>query len=65
MHRKSIWTRRRFFGLFALLWGGGILAYKFLGGGDATRGTYATGQTAAFVFATVLFLVGGYYMAKR
>jgi hypothetical protein len=53
----------RVFGAIGVIWGGLMLVNAFLGGPQGS-GSYAAGQTAALVFAVLLVLVGGYYLAK-
>ena len=57
--------RNRIFGAIGLIWGSLILVTAFLRGGPQGSGSYAAGQTAALVFAVLLVVVGGYYLAKR
>ena len=65
MTRRGRWTRRRTFGLTALLCGGSVLGYKFLGGDLAALDTTgATVQMMGFLLATILAIVGFYYAVK-
>ena len=57
-------VRNRIFGAIGVIWGGAILVRALLTGGPQGTGSYAAGQTSAFVFAGLLVLVGGYYFLK-
>jgi hypothetical protein len=56
--------RNRIFGAIGVIWGGLMLVSALLRGGVQGSGAYATGQSAALVFAGFLVLVGGYYLVK-
>jgi hypothetical protein len=56
--------RNRIFGAIGVIWGGLMLVSALLRGGPQGSGAYAAGQNAALVFAVLLVLVGGYYLAK-
>jgi hypothetical protein len=61
---RRCFMRNRIFGGIGLIWGGAILVRAFLRGGPEGSGAYASGQTAALVFAALMVLVGGYYLVK-
>jgi hypothetical protein len=55
----------RLIGVIGVLWGGGILLFRLLSGGQAqAKGAYAAGQGIGWIFGLVLFLVGIYYLAR-
>lgn len=55
----------RFIGVISVLWGGGLLLFKLLSGGQAqANDAYAAGQSAGWIFGLVLFLVGIYYLVR-
>ncbi|HEV7378048.1 MAG TPA: hypothetical protein VGN95_25430 [Pyrinomonadaceae bacterium] len=55
----------RFIGLIGVLWGGGLLLFKLLSGGQAQgNGAYTAGQGMGWVFGLALFLVGIYYLVR-
>jgi hypothetical protein len=55
----------RLIGMIGVLWGGGLLLFRLLSGGQAqANGAYAAGQSAGWVFGLVLFLVGIYYLVR-
>ena len=56
--------RYRIFGAIGVVWGGAILLRAYLAGGPAGTGAYRNGQIAAFVFAALMVIVGGYYLIK-
>jgi hypothetical protein len=56
--------RNRVFGAIAVLWGGAILGKGYFSGGPVGSGAYRDGQIAAFIFAALLVLAGGYYLIK-
>ena len=56
--------RNRIFGAIGVIWGGVMLVSALFRGGPQGSGAYAAGQNAALVFAVLLVLVGGYYLAK-
>jgi hypothetical protein len=56
--------RNRIFGGIGVVCGGLMLVSAFLRGGPQGSGAYASGQTAALVFAVLLVLVGGYYLRR-
>jgi hypothetical protein len=58
--------RNRIFGAIGILWGGGLLLFKLLGGGGQPQGSgaYGAGQTGGLIFAGVLLTVGMYYFVK-
>jgi ankyrin repeat protein len=59
-------TKNRIFGLIGVVWGGGILLARLARGSAdvAVNPAYASGQTTAVVFGTVMLLVGLYYLIK-
>ena len=56
--------RNRIFGAIGVTWGGLMLVSSFMRGGPQGSGAYAAGQTGALVFAVLLVVIGGYYLAK-
>jgi hypothetical protein len=56
--------RNRIFGAIGMTWGGLMLVSSFMRGGPQGSGAYAAGQTGALVFAVLLVMIGGYYLAK-
>jgi hypothetical protein len=55
----------RLIGVIGVLWGGGMLLFGLLSGGQAqVKGAYAAGQSVGWLFGLVLFLTGIYYLAK-
>ena len=56
--------RNRIFGAIGVTWGGLMLISSFMRGGPQGSGAYAAGQTGALVFAVLLVVIGGYYLAK-
>jgi hypothetical protein len=56
--------RNRIFGAIGVTWGGLMLVSSFMRGGPQGSGAYAAGQTGALVFAVLLVMIGGYYLAK-
>lgn len=57
--------RNRILGAIAILWGGGILLSKLLGGSQVEgNGAYAAGQTVALIFGGLMFIVGVYLLIK-
>jgi hypothetical protein len=56
--------RNRIFGAIGVTWGGLMLISSFMRGDPQGSGAYAAGQTGALVFAVLLVVIGGYYLAK-
>jgi hypothetical protein len=54
----------RILGAIGVLWGGVLLVRAYRGGGPVGSGAFRNGQIAALAFATLLVLVGGYYLIK-
>jgi hypothetical protein len=55
----------RFIGAIGVLWGGGLLLFKLLSGGQTqANGAYAAGQGMGWIFGLALFLVGIYYLVR-
>jgi hypothetical protein len=61
---RSGFMRNRIFGAIGVTWGGLMLVSSFMRGGPQGSGAYAAGQTGALVFAVLLVMIGGYYLAK-
>jgi hypothetical protein len=57
--------RNRILGAIVALWGGGLLLFQLLGGGQAqANGAYGAGQTGGLIFGGLLLAVGTYYFFK-
>jgi hypothetical protein len=57
--------RNRILGAVGVLWGGGLLLFQLLGGGQTqAKGGYGTGQTAGLIFGGLLLVTGMYYLIK-
>lgn len=56
--------RNRIFGLIGVVWGGAVLISSLVKGGVQGSGAYAAGQSGAMVFASLMLLVGMYYLVK-
>lgn len=57
--------RNRIFGAIGVLWGGLILLGRLATGHTVDRaGAYAAGQAVGLVFATLLLVVGLYYLVR-
>jgi hypothetical protein len=56
----------RFIGVVGASWGGGLLLFKLLSGGQSqANGAYAAGQGMGWIFGLALFLAGIYYLARN
>ena len=57
--------RNRILGTIGVLWGGGTLLFKLIGG-SRTEGNdaYAAGQIAALIFGGLMLIVGLYLLTK-
>jgi hypothetical protein len=57
--------RNRIMGAIGILWGGSLLLFKLLGGGQPQgSGAYGAGQTGGLIFGALLMAVGMYCFVK-
>ena len=57
--------RNRIFGAIGVLWGGGLLLFQLLSGGQTqAKGAYGSGQTGGLIFGGLLLAAGMYYFIK-
>jgi hypothetical protein len=52
-------------GAIGVIWGGGVLDYGLLQGGQQGQGAYAAGQIGAMMFGGILLVVGLFYLFKK